>query len=734
MAQSGTVRKSKALAADKPKRESLRACDRCRARKLRCDGPEKRLHNTPCTHCKNVSAECTFDSNERRFVQSNSYAERLEKRLSKVEQLLHQHCPEVNLMQELGAITVGPLLQTDTSMSGPEDGFSSDEDEDEDWLTAQFDRRGNGSVSVKDAVIQDPTAYGLLRAATLSSGRDIRSPNTRHRLIKRPEYWEVPQYELQNQSDYLLAFRPRLPPPDELSHLVDIYYRHINAFCPVLHRPLFEQQLRSSECMQDSRFVAIVLLVCAMGERFVETEMRDQARPPGSRFFEQIEPFLRIPTAASADLLDVQIYLMSTMYLAGTPSSTSTTFMLLGVAIRLALQAGSHRAKFYLNEPNLLDEQWKRAFWVILVIDRYFCSSVMTRPTALPDESFDLSLPLAVGDDDWDLSDPSSRYPLKNHHHPGPVELAFFNAQIQLSLIIGTALRTLYSINRSRLLMGFVGAEWERRIVLKLEESLSNWLKALPEHLRWNPHRDHPLWFSQSALLHTAYCGAQMIVHNPLMSNRYRLSRETPLSNSSDPEATPDVVQALAICISAAHFCVQILRVQIQRGARVMVVATMQPAFMSGLVLMVNFFGSKAQLSPEDAQRVLGEVRTCMDAITLVARVIKGARAPLLILYELTSGLDYPLPPSSLPADIAAILTPPAAPPSWNYSGLAFTHHRLPRTRLLTFIRNTRTTRPLPQVDQVKKNPTKGTGEGLALNQSHQASRCCYQAMPTWGQ
>ncbi|KAH7099444.1 hypothetical protein BKA62DRAFT_306173 [Auriculariales sp. MPI-PUGE-AT-0066] len=219
MVQASAVRKSKALTVEKPNRETIRACDRCRGRKLRCDGPVKRHHNMPCTHCKTVSAECTFNSNERRNVRSNSYAERLEERLVKVEQLLHQHCPEVKLLQELGAITVGPLLQTDAGISLSENASSSDDDD--DWFPPQLERLGG--VSVNDAFIQDPTAYGLLRAASLSSGHDIRSPSTRNRFIKRPEYWKVPQYELRNwQSNQFHAFRPQLPPPDELERLVEL--------------------------------------------------------------------------------------------------------------------------------------------------------------------------------------------------------------------------------------------------------------------------------------------------------------------------------------------------------------------------------------------------------------------------------------------------------------------------------------------------------------------------------
>ena len=39
-----------------------------------------------------------------------------------------------------------------------------------------------------------------------------------------------------------------------------------------------------------------------------------------------------------------------------------------------------------------------------------------------------------------------------------------------------------YSINKSKLSLGFVGPEWEQRIVAELDSALNKWIDTVPEH------------------------------------------------------------------------------------------------------------------------------------------------------------------------------------------------------------------------------------------------------------
>jgi hypothetical protein len=57
----------------------------------------------------------------------------------------------------------------------------------------------------------------------------------------------------------------------------------------------------------------------------------------------------------------------------------------MGTGIRIAQEIGIHRRKVYSGPPNVYDEQWKRAFWMLVVLDR--CTSwFLGRPGAIRDE------------------------------------------------------------------------------------------------------------------------------------------------------------------------------------------------------------------------------------------------------------------------------------------------------------------------------------------------------------
>jgi hypothetical protein len=57
----------------------------------------------------------------------------------------------------------------------------------------------------------------------------------------------------------------------------------------------------------------------------------------------------------------------------------------MGTGIRMAQEIGVHRRKFYNGVPNAYDEQWKRAFWLLVVFDRS-TSWFLGRPRAILDE------------------------------------------------------------------------------------------------------------------------------------------------------------------------------------------------------------------------------------------------------------------------------------------------------------------------------------------------------------
>lgn len=215
----------------------------------------------------------------------------------------------------------------------------------------------------------------------------------------------------------------------------------------------------------------------------------------------------------------------------------------------MAQEVGAHRRSKVRDRPiTAEDELWKRAFWVLVCLDRPV-SATLGRPCAIQDEDFDLDLPVECDDEYWDHPDPSQRFkqPLNK-----PSLISQFNLYIKLNQVLAFSLRTIYSINKSKILLGFVGPQWEKHIVAELDSALNKWVDSVPDHLRWDPNREDDDFFNQSALLYVAYYHVQILVHRPF------------IPSPSKPSSTS--FPSLAICTNAARSCSHIVDFQRKRN------------------------------------------------------------------------------------------------------------------------------------------------------------------------
>ncbi|KAH7089357.1 fungal-specific transcription factor domain-containing protein [Auriculariales sp. MPI-PUGE-AT-0066] len=407
------------------------------------------------------------------------------------------------------------------------------------------------------------------------------------------------------------------PPPDRLASLIQAYFDTWNPLFPMFHRHLFEKQLINEQFVHDKQFGVAVLLICALAESGLsgdaeQTSQRDH-RPLGWSLFLQAEPFLRMPTPAEPQLLDIQIFLLAAFYMAFVKGNFAA-WTLFGTAIRLGYLANAHRRDKYRNgHPNLPDELWKRTFWSLVVNDRT-AASIFGQPLMMKDETFDLDLPLEVDDECWDIE--TAGFPLQDRPVTDQGSLSFFVANVRLWLILGVSLRTLYSINRSRLLMGFVGSDWEQRITRNIDQMLDEWMKTVPTHLQWDPDTKDLNHFMRSSFLTAKYCAVRIHAHNPFVRTTARgLSQATQSSRN-----TADLTSSLTICTEAAVNCSQLMNTVMERHPRALrLPGWAEPAWLSGLVLLINLFGFKSSLDDADIRQFITYVEACLDALTIVS-------------------------------------------------------------------------------------------------------------------
>ncbi|KAI9455319.1 fungal-specific transcription factor domain-containing protein [Lactarius psammicola] len=104
------------------KRNVERACDDCRRRKTRCDGPK--MPDNVCTNCVQNRKICTYVEASKPRGPPKAYVTSLEDRVEKMEVLLKRLRPEIDFSAELGPAVVRgswknePLLSASTSIDG----------------------------------------------------------------------------------------------------------------------------------------------------------------------------------------------------------------------------------------------------------------------------------------------------------------------------------------------------------------------------------------------------------------------------------------------------------------------------------------------------------------------------------------------------------------------------------------------------------------------------------------
>ncbi|ELU37004.1 nucleus protein [Rhizoctonia solani AG-1 IA] len=502
-----------------------------------------------------------------------------------------------------------------TETAKEEDLISSDEESNlvngmQKLAVTTFERRFHGKSS---GLMLVKAARSLKQEYVNAENPD----NGQSQQSRRPEFWRANPWEWIDTEDPLWKDKVQPPPDDLRDALIDLFFKHVNAFFPLLHRPLFESNIRDGLHFKDSAFACVLLLVCAVGSRWSDDHrvFLEQDEPlqhsAGWKYFEQVQ-FLRRSLLTPPKLFDLQIMAVSAHaarsqvgvhWLSSSLSCSSKgqaphtlrgqlpvlEFVLPKTSARIAEKC-IVEAKAQLR-TNSGREHFGKPYDLT--------SSALGRPCAIQDEDSDVGFPVEVDDEYWPhvQTDPTF---VPAQPAGVPPRVAFFNCYLKLIQILGFALRTIYSINKSKILLGFVGPQWEQHIVAELDSALNKWIDSVPDHLRWDPNRENSLFFDQSATLYSTYYHVQILIHRPFIPSPRKPS---PLSFPS-----------LAICTTAARSCSHVLDLQ-RRRSQTILPGVMVAAFTSGIVLLINVWGQKKSGGTADPNGQIKDVHKCMDVL-----------------------------------------------------------------------------------------------------------------------
>ncbi|KAI0697710.1 fungal-specific transcription factor domain-containing protein [Cerioporus squamosus] len=595
-----------------------RACDLCRRRKVCCDASV--APGNRCSRCTAAGIECQYNPVVKTSGRpTKRYVEALEDRLKRMEGLVKKLYSNAQTTEHpesdssdgdprpaSGDVPVGAMAVFSLpSPSGPaaiplyppslhkltdhdSDELESSEDEAEISLGNAMGYHGKSSN--KDLIL---TLLDFKKGDT--AGKRGFPPKYQKRPCMVPKPFELPiiidGLDTVPHKDF--------PEPDLMVRLIDAYFEHLNIYLPLLHRPTFEHDLQRGLHFRDRSFGTIVLVVCAIGCIWTEDpriRTPEVGSSAGWEWFDLVG-HEQWSLLTRPKLHDLQACALMAAYMTSTHTPQSN-WMMLTLGIRMAVDAGAHRKKTYSTIPMVEQEQWKRAFWVLVTMDR-MASFALGRPCAIHDEDFDLDPMTECDDEYWFNPDPALSF---KQPAGKPSKIAFANSFIRLLMILAFASRTIYTINKSKLLLGFVGAEWKQNIVAEIDSALNKWRGSVPAHLRWNPPSEDPTFFKQSAFLYINFYQIQIYIHRQFIPSPRRT-------------APTHQLPSLTICVSAARACMEVIEVQWKRtGISHCALAPLHIVlFTTAVVLLMNLWGGKP--SAREAEALVADVRKCVNVM-----------------------------------------------------------------------------------------------------------------------
>ncbi|KAJ7069946.1 fungal-specific transcription factor domain-containing protein [Mycena amicta] len=588
-------------------RRPERSCDSCRRKKVRCDGQKKANNN--CSNCAYFRSECTYVEKAKKRGPKSKLLEDLKRQNTLLEAKLRALSVCSLCAQPLPKAPYGGESSASVFQQSPSNTNSppSDEDEVDDLigfdLSAQFNR-----VSIDSKYFGAASNFALASSAIVAKERITGRPTVRHR---RAEVWDVLPWE---RDAYELQTNYVYPDSDLISSLLLLYFENVHPTLPVLHRSSFERSVAENLHLVDPQFGATLLVVLAVASRYSDDPRvfvdGRSTLSSGWKFIKQI-PVVR--KWFEPNLYEVQFYLLMSFYCIGT-SRPQGCWTYLGLGTRFLQQRGEHRNRREQRTTHEL-ELWNRVFWTYFCFDRSVCAFI-GRPTGLHLEDVDADLPLEVDDEYWD--DNFVQPPNKPAFH------AFLTYYVQLSEILGSAMRRLYGSKRSKALQGWDGRDWEQRIVADLDSKMNECFDSFPPHLRWDPDRTSPVaFFDQSFVLHVTGLYTRIVIHRPYI-------------NKMSVSAAP----SLLICTSAARAVLHATESWVKIRRTLLPQTVVSPLFVATIVLIMATFSSKTAGAPLERDKTL--VKSGMDLLKActVRRQSEGRLWEML--YQLQSD-DSPL-------------------------------------------------------------------------------------------
>ncbi|KAI9813405.1 MAG: hypothetical protein M1827_004079 [Pycnora praestabilis] len=484
------------------------ACDRCRSKKIRCDGIRP-----CCSQCANVGFECKTSDKLSRRAFPRGYTESLEERVRALElevrelkDLLDEKDEKIDILSKIQSHTSNPPQRDSQARrsSGQISPTSSALPSFGEEVSRHDVFRVQRSLCLQERGIEDSTFMGA------SSGRDLVDAfrDKARESGKSSIHYSTEAFFSTSCKDSLSqntsASRISKTPSRMLSdQLVNNYFQEWAPLFPVLHHPtflkLYEKYSNSPEESEDMHDVAQLNLVFAVAASSNDSPDKDLLQSLESRWQPALDSML-----ADVSLATLECLVLASIYCISTGDCNRLTHYK-GAAVGLSYRLGLHQSQKRFSFGALTIESRKKVFWTLYTLDCFSAAS-LGLPKLLNESDIHAEYPADVDDENITQEGFQSTAPGESTKISNA--LALFRASRILSKVLDHNYPAASSYDLSLQKLN------------ELDDELDMWLKSLPPHLRLQFVQDKPstnIVSSRSPFLSLAYYYIRTLIHRPAL-------------------------------------------------------------------------------------------------------------------------------------------------------------------------------------------------------------------------
>lgn len=567
------------------RRKILVACEGCRSRKIRCDGEQPSCG--PCAKRVQTSVKCIYNSVKREseiiLVQS---IERLEHKIKVLENDKPHSCLSPVIATKIPAL--GHNASSDSGSEGTQESIQGNRTNhvpvstkmnlSDIPLPTTENINEVDSTSTVENDLTDACAMGCSSAADfvkkikelIDSRVDLTHQSalyeTSDRTFPFSYPWTPDQCTQQKPGtdDFVLPSRTTA------DSLVNTYWAEVYVLCPLLHRPSFDQEyhkvwLGETSTDRGKTFHCMLNAVFALGSQ-LNSEMGPVQKESNSNiYFQRAIGLLRVDLLGSRSFHLVQILLLMGQYLQSTNAPRRCS-VLVGLAIRIAQDLGLDLPETSLCLETQRDQEMARRIWHgCVIMDRVLSMTFGRIPTISQACATRVPLP-AVIDDEYLSIDSVSL----GQQPPGePSKIAFFNAALQLSIILGDILTRIYDpvlAEDSKHLPSRtkpVSKRWDDIPIIN--SALTQWWHRLPEFLKVYSAEEvsdsNRIFLRQANAIRAQYLHLRTLLFRPVLRQFCNAQASTQDDGPSSGVVIPHylALRCSILCVAASQQLVDLV-------------------------------------------------------------------------------------------------------------------------------------------------------------------------------